>query len=489
MARPTKIPPSNLVDIPVQLIHDLNKNWFLYPGQAEVAKAVFADGKRLVFLQCGRKYGKTTVMLYCLVRWALTHPNAQVYWFAPKAKQAREIVWESQRLQTFVPKKYVTKIKNTEMRVVFFNGSFVKLDGSDEYEQYRGIEPDAAGYDELKDFDHRFDTSFRPNLGPKKAPLIVAGTPPRNDVSPGEMKFHALAEEAKRRKDGFYKECASWERKDPDWIEELESIKIQFEARAARGDADAMNEWRVEYGGEYVQGGPGSIFPMFQENIHSKPRNEILLELRQRIHDCDFYCIADPGNKECFCVVFYIHDVRNGHMYAVDEIYEQDQSENSIAQIYPRIQEKFQAIYPYASGWNFIYDEAELWFKVNMLANYEDPGWRATRKGLYRQKAAEAKPFLGHIKDAFVRYAFTIASECVHGIKEIKGYAKDENGNIPKKNDHWIDTARYAFAESNFEFSPVVPDVESRISSPRGYSTDEYDDRADEMPNIDDFLW
>lgn len=433
----------------------------------------------------------TTVMLYCLVRWALTHPNAQVYWFAPKAKQAREIVWESQRLQTFVPKKYVSKIKNTEMRVQYFNGSFVKLDGSDEYEQYRGIEPDAAGYDELKDFDHRFDTAFRPNLGPKKAPLIVAGTPPRNNITPGEMKFHALAAEAKRRPDGFYKECASWERKDPEWLLELESIKIQFEARAAMGDQDAMNEWRVEYGGQYIQGGPGSIFPMFQEGLHTKPRAQILDELRQRLFDCDFYCIADPGNKECFCVVFYVHDVKRGMLYAVDEIYEQDQSENSIAQIYPRIIEKINSIYPYENGWNYIYDEAELWFKVNMMANYEDPGWRPTRKSLYRQRAAEAKPYLGHIKDGFVRYQFFVANECVNGIKEIKGYSKDENGNIPKKHDHWIDTARYLFAETNFEFSPEVPEEEPRILPSRDYSAVQVSEEEEliSLPDLDLLTW
>ena len=427
-------------------------------------------------------------MLYCLVRWALTHPGAQVYWFAPKAKQAREIVWASNRLQTFVKKKYVKKILNTEMRVTYFNDSFIKLDGSDEYEQYRGIEPDAAGYDELKDFDHRFDTGFRPNLGPKKAPLIVAGTPPRNNLTPGEIKFHALAEEARRRSDGFYKECASWERKDPDWLRELESIKVQFEARAAAGDLDAMNEWRVEYGGEYVQGGPGTIFPMFQKGVHTLPRFQIFDSLRQRMHDCEFYCIADPGNRECFCVVFYIHDVKNGVMYAVDEIYETDQSENSIAQIYPRIQEKIGAIYPYENGWNYIYDEAALWFKVNMLANYEDPGWRGTRKQLYRERAQEAKPYLGVMKDAFIRYKFIIADECENGIKEIRGYAKDENGNIPKKNDHWIDTARYAFAETNFEFDPAISEErDTTLLPPRDYSAEDVEE--DDSPDIDFLLW
>jgi len=452
-----------------QVMYDLNSRWPLYPAQALAPKAIFGDSKRLIFMQCGRKFGKTTVALYLLVRFALTRPNAACYWFAPKAKQAREIIWASQRLQRFVPAKYIRgKPRETEMRVTYANGSFIKLDGSDEYEQYRGVEPDIAVCDEFKDFDHRFLTGFEPNLGPRQAPLVILGTPPRNTVTPSELQFMQRAEEARSRSDGVFIQAPSWERKDPAWIEELKKIYFVFENRFKQGDEDALHEWRCEYGAEFVPGGPGSIFPMFSREKHTRARADILSTLRHKMHDLDFWCVADPGTKHAFGVLFIALDKYDGRFYVLAEIKEKDQTENTTHKIYSRILRTIAEIYPYPNIWNFVYDEAALWFKAHVQSSsLEDYGWRPTRKAKMRSSSDEVKPYLSILKDCFHQKRIIIASECEEFISEVLSYKKDEEGKIPKGNDDLLDPMRYFLAESSFQFVPEEKELPSRVLTPQ----------------------
>lgn len=484
-------------ELHAQFLYDLNSQHKLQGAQSAIARAVFRERKRIVFVQMGRKRGKTETVLYCLVRMACTRPNSQIYWFAPKAKQAREILWESGRLQNFVPKKYVKKITTTDMRVRYYNDSFIKLDGSDEYDQYRGIECDLVGYDEIKDFHPKFDAAFRPNLGPRKAPLLVSGTPPRGMSTPQEEKFFQLQQEAKNTEDGFYVESPSWEREDPDFLAELKRVYSEYERRARAGDEDAINEWNCEYGAKFVLGGPSAIFPMFDRSLHTKPRAEILSEINHVLHDCDFYCIADPGSAACFCFLLIAHDPKRGKAYVLDEIYETNQRESAISILLPQVMGRVSGLYNAPHLWNYIYDEAALWFKVNLSANFEDPGWRPTRKALYRKQSAELKPFIGSIKDALIGFSLTIASECENTIREIENYRKGENGEPPKLNDHAIDILRYFFAESHFEFLGSKEKDEEEDDAPpsRLVRAEEEsliyvpDEEGNDTPELDFLVW
>lgn len=402
-------------------------------------------------MQCGRRVGKTETLLYILYRYAASVPNRACYWFAPKAKQGAEIMWASNRLQSFILKKYIKKILKTERRIILFNDSFIKLDGSDEFEQYRGVQANLGVYDESKDFHPQFHSAFEPCLADTQGPLILAGTPPRNDVTPSEQLFLRLAEEARTRKDGFYREAKSNERIDPQWLEELARIEALFKARAIK-DPNAWLEYLCEYEGKFVRGGPGMLIPHFDEERHVRPQSEILqhYRIRQRQHDCDYYVVADPSTAKPYAVSFWIHDVDEGRAACVDLIYARDQREKVTGEILRRVNEKAFAIYPNLAAWNYIYDEAELWFKNEIMHGHTDYGWRPTRKQLYRQRSTDQKPYLSVFDAGFRLNAITIAAECIDLIDEIKSYKKDENGNIPKAKDHGLDTSRYFIAESGF---------------------------------------
>jgi hypothetical protein len=446
-----------------KFIVDLNERWHLDEGQGLVVRDIFREGCKIGAWQAGRKRGKTTIELYSLCRAAGTKAGSILYWFAPRAKQAREIIWSSNRLQTFLPKKYIKKVLSVEMRLILFNDSFIKLDGSDEYEQYRGVEADGACYDEMKDFDYRFDTAFRPNLGPRRGFLFAAGTPPRNKASASERGYFAFIEECKYREDGFFYEAPSWGRPDREWQEELGRIEAGYKHKAV-DDPDQWDEWLCEYGGRYVEGGPGAIIPQFKAEKHVVGHQQMLTDLYPRTNEVDYFAIADPGTNHAFAVLFCAVDKEQSRVYILDEIYETDQKENTTNRIYPRILDAISEFYPYPDLWGLRYDEAALWFKAHIGTSHYDHGWMPTSKWRYRDsRPNEVKPYLDMIKDCFREDCILISDRCENLIRELKIYKRDEKGNIPKKNDDCIDCLRYLMGESMFSFVPKANERQGNL--------------------------
>lgn len=164
-----------------QVIEDLNDLWTPHPTQQLVLNALFLDEYPVVFAENGRKWGKTEIIAYFLWRRALTIPGGH-YYFAPEQKQAKEIFWATGRLQHFGPQWYLDgQPNNTEMRMRLvgpFGESFIKVDGSDNFNAYRGIEPHSAVYDEFRDFRPEFHKVMGPNLAVHQAQLLICSTPP-----------------------------------------------------------------------------------------------------------------------------------------------------------------------------------------------------------------------------------------------------------------------------------------------------------------------
>ena len=188
----------------LEILEELHKTWKPHAGQLHVGKQFYNNSEIMtIFLQNGRKWGKSEFVIYFLWRHAMMNPGSSCYYFAPLAKQAKEIVWAERRLQNFGPRSWISKIDNNEMRVTFTNCSFIKVDGSDSYEAYRGTQPSCAVYDEFKDFHPQFHEGMSPNLAVKKAPLLIIGTPPRVDAR-NFQQYIQMADECKARADSLF---------------------------------------------------------------------------------------------------------------------------------------------------------------------------------------------------------------------------------------------------------------------------------------------
>jgi hypothetical protein len=233
--------------------------------------------------RCGRKWGKTEMSLYVLYRWAMTTPNAQFYYIAPYYNQASELIWKPGRLQNFLGKhrdKYIEAFHETDKRVTFKNGSFIKLVGSDNYEAGRGLNPDGAVYDEFKDHDYRFHQGFSVNLLAKKAPLLIVGTPPELF----DHFFVRTEEEFKLDPRGAYF-------KRPTHTNPyIDKDELELEKQAAINKGEWAKYMR-EIEAEIVPGGANAIFPMFEiprydelgdfvsESRHVKKHDSLMAEI------------------------------------------------------------------------------------------------------------------------------------------------------------------------------------------------------------------
>lgn len=412
----------------------LHKQWRPHDGQIVIGRSLIYEDKKRVFASCGRNFGKTDLMSYLLWRWAWTFPGSENYYFAPFQKQAREIIWASKRIQSFGPFSWVESYNNTELRIRFNNGSFIKLDGSDNVDAYRGVKPKGLSvYDEFKDFRPEFHEAYEPNLAAYDSPLFIIGTPPEV-----ENHFITVQEATKASQHGaVYRFPSSANPHIPrQWLDEKKAELY------ARGEGD---KWEREYEARFVRGGASTIFPMLRPDRHVRSHASIMHEIARDKRKLDWYLWADPAGASCFAVLFVAINPYTRRIYVLDEIYETSQAEMTVLSIGKRIFAKRDELFRHNDKqWRQGYDEAETWFHNEMLDHFSE-GFEPTRKA-----KSDKLSGLSLIKDCLLKDTLVISDRCQKLLWEMLNYRKDGNGKIVKQNDHAIDCLRYVLDADNY---------------------------------------
>jgi hypothetical protein len=429
-----------------RVFNSLGNSLTPHAGQMKILRAIFQNNHPIVFVQCGRKFGKTATAIYTLYRWALMKSRQSVYYFSPFQTQTKEILWANGRLQNFC-QDLQESVNNTEMRIFLKNESFIKASGSDNSEAIRGITPDLVVYDEFRDFKSDFHRAMGPNLAAKKAKLVIFTTPP--DI---EGECLEMAEYAK--KSGAYFEMPTHENPhiDRNWLD-MEKKRL-----ISHNEEDV---WLREYLAKFVKGGKMSIFPMFKSENVVKPHNEIMKEIEKKRHKLEWYIAADPGTASVFGVLIGALDRYNKRIYLLDEIYETETAKSSVDQIWPRIDAKRHEVYPplvpdYENEWTCVYDEAATWFS-NEVADRYGIGLIPTMKSYHKKEMG-----ISLIRDILLHEKVVISDRCQKLVWEMENYTKDDKGRIQKLNDHLIDAFRYLLGASNYTLNEVdEPEPES----------------------------
>jgi hypothetical protein len=175
--------------------------------------------------------------------------------------------------------------------------------------------------------------------------------------------------------------------------------------------------------------------------------------------------ITDPGTTTCFAGLIGCINPYTRKIYILDEIYEKDQSMTSTRMIYPRLEKLAKIWYPGSSiqdDWMKVTDEAAAWFANEAMQQY-NVYFTPTAKHIHKKEAG-----LSLIKDVLIHDFLCISDKCENLFKEMQEYAKDDKGNIPKKNDHLIDCLRYLLGAANYNmheaFEQVsLPDPEKEL--------------------------
>ena len=414
------------------MLRDLSASWTPHDKQREILNAVFQRGVPLTVIESGRKFGKSEIECYILWRWALSRPG-QYYYFAPFSKQAREIIWASQRLQTFGPKSHIAKISDQEMRITFNNGSFIKLDGTENYEAYRGVNPHGIVLDEFKDHRPEFWVAMEPNLATHSAQCVWAGTPPEVD----QPFVDGLIEEAKRTSGYFNFTSYDNPHISKDWLNK------KREELARKGEGAIFER---EYMARRVRGGPSAIVPMFDRAKHLAPYDDVMREVLRDAGTMEWFIVVDPGTASVFGGLIGCYNPYVKKIYFLDCLYLEKQSETSVSNVIPTPQ-CMRMDYPHEQEWIQVYDEAASWFAGEAAATY-DEHFTPTCKAQNKKEHG-----LSLIKDQCLSNRVLLTDRCSKLAWEIENYVRDKLGRIPKVNDHLIDCWRYANAALGFDLS------------------------------------
>lgn len=449
------------------IIEAFNKHWTPHPGQIDIGRALFAEGAKQLFLRCGRRWGKTEFALHCSVLWAALHPGAAVYIIGPEAKQMREILVASQRLQMSVPPALLrggsiaTAMNLTEGRLWLANGAFVKVDGSDQVDSLRGLRVNFLVVDEYKDVRPDLLDVLRPTLLDFKAPILVCGTPP-------DLEDHYVKLDREAQSSGEWR----WFKKPTSNNPYIDPALLAKE-RKRYEDNHELDVWQREYEAEIVLGGKRAIFPMFSEELHVKSYNTLLAKICQNEAHWNFYVSNDPGTASVFGSLLVAVNAYDGRVYFMDEVYETIQTQNSTGRIWPRVAAKQKELYLPDRGedpWLVCYDEAATWFHNELLDQFGVAS-------IPSQKAKNKKiDGISLLKDLMNSKKMQVSDRCVSFIKEIKGYRFNDIGQPVKHADHLIDCARYALGASHYSFQEAdapVPQVIPEDEKPRGFTPEQ----------------
>ena len=179
------------------------------------------------------------------------------------------------------------------------------------------------------------------------------------------------------------------------------------------------------------------------ESDHVKKSETLDQRVQKHPKDYNFYCIFDPGSSLVFGVLLAAVNKYSKQVIILDEIYETNRNKTSAKLIYPRAVEKMKR---YTSPDKFfkVYDYAATWFQVE-VNNEFNVSLMPCQKDINKKEAG-----LSVIKDFMLeRFVDTnepywlVADRCKKYIWETVNYATNENGKIPKENDHLQDCARY----------------------------------------------
>lgn len=435
----------------------------LHDGQIEALRPFYEEDVDDLMLACGRKFGKTEVAAFVLWKQALEVPGSTCYYIAPEAAHARKLIWDNQRVQKFMgpdTAKYIKSIRNQDMKIVLKNGSVIQLLGTDNWSVANGLTPHIAVYDEFKAFHPQWHIEFSPNRAAKGAKLLIIGTLPK--VGDKNIdQYLAVKENYEARKDARVVYKTTFDNPINHLKQQKKIIEAEIQRLRDHGDEDIVQR---EYYSKIVAGGSSAVFPQLSED-HVFAHEALIKEISRDIKKLEWYLIADPGTTTCFAALFVAINPYTKKIYILDEIYEKSQLETSTRKIWNRILMKCKKLNKYGDindDWFKVYDEAGAWFANEVLAQFGASFFKTEK---WRGDKEEG---ISIIKDQLIYNMVKISTQCPNLFNEMRMYAKNSKGVIPKKNDHLIDCYRYLNDALHYDFQTIVEAVTQEEEMEKG---------------------
>jgi len=217
---------------------------------------IFFSDSRFRVVVAGRRFGKTFLSTYELLKHALQGKQRNCWYVAPTYKAAKEIAWNM--LVDAIPDGYMTKKNETALSINLRNGSSIALKGAEKPDNLRGRALDFCVLDEFADMrPEAWHEVLRPSLSDRRGSALFIGTPK------GRNHFYDLWT---RGIDGV----DSWEAFQYTTIEGGNVDPDEIEA--AKNDLDSRT-FQQEYEARFVNYS-GIIYYAFSREESVKPYND-----------------------------------------------------------------------------------------------------------------------------------------------------------------------------------------------------------------------
>lgn len=143
----------------------------LHPKQMEV----YQDRHRFRVVVAGRRWGKTALSRVLIIKHA-RKAKQRIWYVAPTYRMAKQIMWSD--LLEALPKKWISKVNETNMTITLINKTVISLKGADKADSLRGVGIHFLVLDEFQDMSEETWTKvLRPTLADTGGHAIFIGTP------------------------------------------------------------------------------------------------------------------------------------------------------------------------------------------------------------------------------------------------------------------------------------------------------------------------
>lgn len=437
----------------------LNEKWEPHDGQRAVGEHIFVHGARRIFLENGRKWGKSDFAADVCWRLGNMIRGGQGYYFGAYQKAVRELMWANRRLQDHGPKEYVTAEHQNEMRLTFTTNTFVKCDGADEFKLSKGFNPDFVVLDEFADYPEDFWIAMSPNFASKDTIVVIISSPPWElEKEPGQpvlfvrladlwKKYQQVAETKGLRSKYIYVNQPTHTNPHipKPWLNE------EREALIAMGMEDV---WQREYEAKRVTGAGKRIIGTFSRERHVKAHDWIMKEKIEKHHEELIWLdVVDPAVSSVFAGLVMAINPYSKEVFWLDEHYSKEDSENTSHIVWPILEAKENELYPEdlnvdPERFQRVYDEAETWFAQEVTNDF-GVTFNPT------EKVRNPKEFgISLLRSVFRYDKGYVSDRCKWLIWELENWRKDKFGAVPDRNNHTIDCSRYGLHAADYFLSP-----------------------------------
>lgn len=143
---------------------------------SEPQKQVASSPARMRCLVSGRRFGKTTLALRELARFASV-PKSRIFFCAPTYRQAKTVAWNPLK-DKLIAQRWVAKTNETDLTITLKNGSTISLRGTDNFDSLRGVGLHFLVMDEFSDcHPDAWERVLRPTLSDTGGHALFLGTP------------------------------------------------------------------------------------------------------------------------------------------------------------------------------------------------------------------------------------------------------------------------------------------------------------------------